>query len=106
VAAATWHFGRLAVEEAARVLSTSSSSSLPPSRALDAVEAGVNRVETDNQEQYYVGYGGLPNAEGEMELDAAIFCGTKKTYGAVCALQVREGEGGVEGGEGGRGGKT
>jgi len=91
VAAATWHFGRLAVEEAATVLSSSSSSSLPPSLALDAVEAGVNRVETDNQEQYYVGYGGFPNAEGEMELDAAIMCGTKRTYGAVCALQVREG---------------
>ena len=88
VAAATWHFGKLAVEEAARVLS-SSPPSLPPSLALDAVEAGVNRVEIDNQEQYYVGYGGFPNSEGDMELDAAIMCGSKRTYGAVCALQVR-----------------
>ncbi|GAB5037909.1 n-(beta-n-acetylglucosaminyl)-l-asparaginase [Nannochloropsis oceanica] len=87
VAAATWHFGKLAVEEAARVLSSSSPSLSPPSLALDAVEAGVNRVETDNQEQYYVGYGGFPNSEGDMELDAAIMCGTKRTYGAVCALQ-------------------
>jgi hypothetical protein len=40
-------------------------------------------------EQYYVGYGGFPNAEGEMELDAAIMCGSRKTYGGVAALQVR-----------------
>ncbi|TFJ87421.1 hypothetical protein NSK_001753 [Nannochloropsis salina CCMP1776] len=38
-------------------------------------------------EQYYVGYGGFPNAEGEMELDAAIMCGSRKTYGGVAALQ-------------------
>jgi hypothetical protein len=40
-------------------------------------------------DQYYVGYGGFPNAEGEMELDAAIMCGSRKTYGGVAALQVR-----------------
>lgn len=49
--------------------------------ALDAVEAGVNAVELDNQEQYYVGYGGFPNAAGAMELDAGVMEGTRR-----CAL--------------------
>jgi isoaspartyl peptidase/L-asparaginase-like protein (Ntn-hydrolase superfamily) len=40
--------------------------------AADAVETGINAVEEDNQEQYYVGYGGFPNANGVMECDAAM----------------------------------
>lgn len=52
----------------------------------DAVELGVNAVELDNQGQYYVGYGGFPNAAGEMELDAAVMEGTRR-----CVLGVVEG---------------
>ncbi len=38
----------------------------------------MNAVELDNQEQYYVGYGGFPNADGRMELDAAVMEGTRR----------------------------
>ena len=38
---------------------------------LDAVIAGVNIVELDPQEDS-VGYGGLPNADGIVQLDSAI----------------------------------
>eukprot|EP00611_Tribonema_gayanum_P001238 TRINITY_DN1090_c0_g2_i2.p1 TRINITY_DN1090_c0_g2~~TRINITY_DN1090_c0_g2_i2.p1 ORF type:complete len:327 (-),score=85.10 TRINITY_DN1090_c0_g2_i2:1131-2039(-) len=79
VAVATWKFGLLAVNAAAPLLSSGGS-------ALDAVEAGINTVELDTQEQYYVGLGGLPNAKGDMELDAAVMCGEHLTYGAVMAL--------------------
>ena len=68
VAVATWHFGKIAVSAAAEVLRHG--------KAIDAVEAGVNAVELDTQEQYFVGYGGLPNENGIMELDAAIMDGT------------------------------
>lgn len=64
-------FGRLAVDKARERLEQGKS-------ALDAVEAGVNAVEIDNQEQYYVGYGGFPNAAGVMELDAAVMEGTRR----------------------------
>lgn len=64
-------FGRLAVDKAREKLGQGKS-------ALDAVEAGVNAVEIDNQEQYYVGYGGFPNAAGVMELDAAVMEGTRQ----------------------------
>ena len=67
VAVATWHFGKIAVSAAAEVLTAGS--------AVDAVEAGVNAVEIDTKDQYFVGYGGLPNADGIMELDAAIMDG-------------------------------
>src|SRR5262245_49640855 len=39
--------------------------------ALDAVIAGVNIVEDDPKENS-VGYGGLPNEEGVVELDASV----------------------------------
>ena len=44
----------------------------PGISALDAVEQGINRVELDDAEQYYVGVGGLPNAHGVVECDAAV----------------------------------
>lgn len=44
----------------------------PNSTAVDAVEAGINAVEIDEKDQYFVGAGGLPNSMGVMELDAAI----------------------------------
>lgn len=54
--------------------------------ALDAVVAGVNHVEED-PEDMTVGYGGLPNAEGVVELDAAVMHGPTGRAGAVAALQ-------------------
>jgi N4-(beta-N-acetylglucosaminyl)-L-asparaginase len=53
---------------------------------LDAVIAGVNIVE-DDPEDMSVGYGGLPNAEGVVELDASVMYGPTHAAGAVAALQ-------------------
>lgn len=54
--------------------------------ALDAVEAALRRCE-DNLEDHYVGTGGLPNARGEVELDASIMVGSSRAFGAVAALK-------------------
>ena len=43
----------------------------------------MNAVELDNQDQYYVGYGGFPNAAGAMELDAAVMEGTRRCVRAL-----------------------
>ncbi len=54
--------------------------------ALDAVIAGVNLVEEDPSD-LTVGYGGLPNAEGMVELDSAVMHGPTGRAGAVASLQ-------------------
>jgi len=53
---------------------------------LDAIVAGVNIVELD-PEDVSVGYGGLPNADGIVQLDASCMHGPKKRAGAVAALE-------------------
>lgn len=53
---------------------------------LDAVIAGVNIVEDDPNETG-VGYGGLPNEDGVVELDASVMYGPTHTAGAVAALR-------------------
>ncbi len=58
-------------------------------RALDAVEAAIRRVES-NPADHSVGYGGLPNILGEVELDASIMDGRSLEAGAVCAVQGYE----------------
>lgn len=54
--------------------------------ALDAVIAGVNLVEED-PDDITVGYGGLPNERGVVELDASVMHGPTGMAGAVAALQ-------------------
>src|SRR5215813_10536955 len=54
--------------------------------ALDAVIAGVNIVELDPDDTS-VGYGGLPNADGVVQLDASVMHGPKKLAGAVACLE-------------------
>ncbi|MCY4159043.1 MAG: N(4)-(beta-N-acetylglucosaminyl)-L-asparaginase [Bacteroidetes bacterium] len=54
--------------------------------ALDAVIAGVNLVEEDPND-ITVGYGGLPNADGVVELDSAVMHGPTGRAGAVASLQ-------------------
>jgi N4-(beta-N-acetylglucosaminyl)-L-asparaginase len=56
------------------------------SDVLDAVIAGVNIVELDPLDDS-VGYGGLPNAEGIVQLDSSVMHGPKKRAGAVGALE-------------------
>ncbi|MBN2206830.1 MAG: N(4)-(beta-N-acetylglucosaminyl)-L-asparaginase [Candidatus Aminicenantes bacterium] len=53
---------------------------------LEAVIAGVNIVE-DDPEDITVGYGGLPNEDGVVELDASVMSGPAHAAGAVAALR-------------------
>ena len=53
--------------------------------ALDAVEACARIVEADPKDNT-VGYGGLPNVVGEVELDASIVDGSTHLAGSVAAL--------------------
>ncbi len=53
---------------------------------LDAVIAGVNIVELDPNDTS-VGYGGLPNEEGIVELDASVMHGPTRRCGSVGAIQ-------------------
>ncbi|MEM0085327.1 MAG: N(4)-(beta-N-acetylglucosaminyl)-L-asparaginase [Candidatus Methanomethylicia archaeon] len=54
--------------------------------AIDAVEATVNAVE-DYPFEYTVGYGGIPNLLGEVELDASIMDGKTLRAGAVAGIK-------------------
>jgi N4-(beta-N-acetylglucosaminyl)-L-asparaginase len=56
------------------------------SDVLDALLAGVNIVELDPEETS-VGYGGLPNAEGVVQLDSCCMHGPKKRAGGVAAIE-------------------
>ncbi len=71
--------GMIGIETAVDVLRVGGS-------ALDAVIAGTRLVEA-NPEDHSVGYTGLPNLLGEVELDASVMEGTGLRAGAVGALQ-------------------
>jgi N4-(beta-N-acetylglucosaminyl)-L-asparaginase len=78
VVLSTWNFGLKANEEAWRILSQKGA-------ALDAVEAGVKLVEADPNERS-VGYGGRPDRDGYVTLDACIM-DHQQNIGSVAFLQ-------------------
>src|SRR5690242_10497980 len=55
--------------------------------ALDAVEAAV-RVTEDDPLDWSVGFDGLPNLLGEVELDASVMVGSTRKAGAVAGVQT------------------
>ena len=75
----TWPFGKPANEHAAEVFQKGGS-------LMDAVEKGINVTE-DDPNITTVGYGGLPDADGNVTLDAGIMDGTRHRAGSVCGLQ-------------------
>src|SRR5436305_4388240 len=56
------------------------------SDVLDALVAGVNVLELDPEEDS-VGYGGLPNAEGVVQLDSSCMHGPRRQAGGVASLE-------------------
>jgi isoaspartyl peptidase/L-asparaginase-like protein (Ntn-hydrolase superfamily) len=79
VAIATWPFGQTAVKEAAALLQQGKP-------ALDAAIAGAQAVE-DDPKVHSVGYGGLPNAIGTVQLDACVMDGQTLGCGAVAGVE-------------------
>lgn len=75
----TWSFGKAANAEAWKVLEAGGT-------ALDAVEKGVNQAELD-PENTSVGFGGLPDEEGEVTNDAILFWGPTHAVGAVGGMK-------------------
>lgn len=75
----TWRMAKEGVEEGAELLKQGKN-------VFDALENAVKIVEND---PYYksVGYGGLPNEEMEVELDAGFMNGDTLGFGAVCAIK-------------------
>jgi N4-(beta-N-acetylglucosaminyl)-L-asparaginase len=74
----TWNFGLKANEEAWKILSKNG-------KAIDAVENGVKLVEADPNERS-VGYGGRPDRDGFVTLDACIM-DHEQNIGSVACLQ-------------------
>src|SRR5687767_5541623 len=74
----TWDFGKAANAAAWKILQKGGS-------ALDAVEAGVKVPEADPNNQT-VGYGGLPDRDGRVTLDACIM-DENYNCGSVMALE-------------------
>lgn len=77
----TWDFGRAANAEAWTVLSKGG-------RAVDAVEAGVRIPEADPSNMS-VGYGGLPDRDGNVTLDACIMDEHYNCGSVMCLQEIK-----------------
>ncbi|HOJ11176.1 MAG TPA: N(4)-(beta-N-acetylglucosaminyl)-L-asparaginase [Clostridiales bacterium] len=76
---ATWKFSLTGVAEAGKLVACGR-------KSLDAVEQVARYVEDDPSVDT-VGYGGIPNVAGEVELDAAIMNGEDLSIGAVMGVK-------------------
>lgn len=76
---ATWNFGQAVADKAASIVANGHS-------MLDAIERGIWVAELDATNST-VGYGGTPNAQGHVELDACIMSGPGHQAGCVAGLQ-------------------
>jgi len=79
IVVSTWKFGLDANQRAWATLTCGGS-------ALDAVVEGVTVTELDPSVRS-VGYGGHPNAEGTVQVDAAVVDGRNLGYGAVAGIE-------------------
>jgi N4-(beta-N-acetylglucosaminyl)-L-asparaginase len=77
----TWKHGYKANEKAWELLQTGCSS-------LNAVESGV-RVAEDDPSVLSVGFGGLPDAEGRVTLDAAIMDWNARIGSVICLEHIQ-----------------
>lgn len=81
LAISTWPFGTKANDEAWKILSGGGT-------ALDAVEQGVRVIEADPSDQS-VGYGGLPDRDGHVTLDACIMDSTGNCGSVACLEHIK-----------------
>jgi isoaspartyl peptidase/L-asparaginase-like protein (Ntn-hydrolase superfamily) len=79
VIAATWPFGQKAVNLGSRLLAQGMG-------GIDVVEQAIEAVELDLSVDS-VGVGGIPNCEGEVQLDAALMRGKDLAVGAVAGVK-------------------
>lgn len=79
IVVATWPFGQIAVKTAGPLLDQGKP-------ALDAAIAGAQAVE-DDPKVHSVGYGGIPNSIGTVQLDACVMDGQTLACGAVAAVE-------------------
>ena len=75
----TWAFGKVANEQSLRIAEQGGS-------VLDAVERGIHVAEADAANAS-VGLGGIPNAQGVVQLDACIMDGEGQRAGSVAAIE-------------------
>ena len=81
LALSTWPFGIKANDEAWKILSQGG-------KALDAVEQGVRIIEAD-PENHSVGFGGLPDRDGRVTLDACIMDASGNAGSVACLEHIK-----------------
>ena len=76
---ATWRMALEGIQKADAMLKEGK-------HAADAIETAIKEVE---DYPYYksVGYGGLPNQDGVLQMDAGYMDGESLSIGAVCAIE-------------------